>query len=203
MQSNIFSILLSILLIGVLYGCGSGDSDTVDPTPPDKKVVISSSYQVESLGIGTSSTITVSLGEEPKSLYLLLSNYADASTTATITYTAKSQAAIDTLPHDRLNSKILPYRNLTSTPKVLHPPRYITAFTSPLIKADVLQYKPLKRVAKTTAVEGESREFYLDANATQTTTATVRRTVQNITTLFGSKHLTIWVSDDSFDSGTG
>jgi hypothetical protein len=53
-------------------------------------------------------------------------------------------------------------------------------------------------------VEGDSQTFYLDDNSSgPTTQATLRKVVSSVTTEFGSKTLNVWVSDDSFDSGSG
>ncbi len=214
---TLYHILL-VTLILTLHGCGGGSSDTaaapvaptkpINPTEPTvpttiyPEVNITDEYQVESLGIATTINATVSLGTVPKDLYLVLSNYDTASASATITHNAKTIEV-------KARSKSISSSNFTKRPLLLRTPKYVQDFReqiSTLLSKATVNQPQAKTIAipeRKEDVTGESKTFYLDADGRQTTTATARKVISNITTNLGTKTLNIWVSDDSFDSGSG
>ncbi len=208
MKKNIVLLLiLSITGTFILAGCGGGSSSTstpinpTDPTTVNPKVNITNDYQVESLGIANTINATVSLGSTPKDLYLVLSNYATTSASSTITHNAKVAEIAQ-------SKSILP-ANFEQKPVILRAPQYVQDFSSKIgtllskASTDQPQAKTLEVAERSEDIAGDSKTFYLDADGTQSTTATARKVISNITTDIGSKTLNIWVSNDSFDSGSG
>ena len=204
-------VLLSTLIL-TLNGCGGGSSSpstTIDPTTEDPadpttskiQVTISNDYQVESLGTANTINATVSLGNTSKDLYLILSNHATTSASSTIAHNAKVTEVAQ--------SKSISPTHLIQKTIILHAPQYVQDFSSKLgtllSKAETSQpqAKTIALEERREDVEGQSKTFYLDADGTQTTAATARKVISNITTNLGSKTLNIWVSDDSFGSGCG
>ena len=204
-------VLLSTLIL-TLNGCGGGSSSpstTIDPTTEDPadpttskiQVTISNDYQVESLGTANTINATVSLGNTSKDLYLILSNHATTSASSTIAHNAKVTEVAQ--------SKSISPTHLIQKTIILHAPQYVQDFSSKLgtllSKAETSQpqAKTIAVEERREDVEGQSKTFYLDADGTQTTAATARKVISNVTTNFGTKTLNIWVSDDSFDSGSG
>ncbi len=211
-RKYIFSSL--IIVSGLLGGCGGGDSSSTSttddpttdipttPTTSNVQVTITDSYQVESLGTANTINATVSLGNTAKDLYLVLSNRADTSARSTIIHNAKVTEVAQ--------SKSVSPTSFTEKPVILRAPQYVQDFTAN-IGALLSRTETSQPQAKTIAVAERSEDvagvtqqaFYLDAEGTQTTTATARKVIPDVTTNFGSKTLNIWVSDDSFDSGSG
>ncbi len=203
MQLNIHA---TVLFVGVmiLVGCGGGGGGTSTPIDPEtnKTIIITGDYQVESLGSASTINATVSLGNTLKSLYLVLSNHdATNPASSTITHNAKIAPVAQ--------AKTLLSADVKEKPVILHAPQYVQDFTSQidtyLSKAETIQSQ-----AKTVAVPERMEDvadvtkqpFYLDADGMETTDATARKVV-SVMTDFGVKTLNIWVSDDSFDSGSG
>jgi len=221
MKKNIVLLLtLSITSALLFTGCGGGSSDTSTPTNPDDpnntsvptnppdptvKVTITDEYQVESLGTASTISAEVSLGNTAKDLYLVLSNYAATSASSTITHNAKVA--------ETAQSKSVSLTSFTEKPVILRAPGYVQEFTAN-IGALLSRTETSQPQAKTIAVPermekevGETEEFcvnieLVDGNCTQTTAATLKK-VQNIETAIKTKTLNIWVSDDSFDNGSG
>lgn len=211
-RKYIFSSL--IIVSGLLGGCGGGDSSSTSttddpttdipttPTTSNVQVTITDSYQVESLGTANTINATVSLGNTAKDLYLVLSNRATTSARSTIIHNAKVTEVAQ--------SKSVSPTSFTEKPVILRAPQYVQDFTAN-IGALLSRTETSQPQAKTIAVAERSEDvagvtqqaFYLDAEGTQTTTATARKVIPDVTTNFGSKTLNIWVSDDSFDSGSG
>jgi len=161
-------------------------------------IVITEDYQVESLGFASVINRTVSLGNTPKSLYLVLSNSANVSGSSTIIHNAKVAPVAQ-------SKAILP-ASLLERPVILRAPQYVQDFTSQirtlLSKAEdsQLQAKTIAVPERMKDIEGTSKTtFYLTTNTSQPTEATARKVVSDIPTVLGNKTLNIWVSNDSFD----
>lgn len=179
-------------------------TDTTTNTTSDtisKNITISDDYQVESLGKAKNIHATVSLGNTPKDLYIVLSNAAATSSSSTISHNAKLTASV----HSKLSAS---QHSRTLVP-LQHSPKYVQDFSArlnTLLKKSPESEPNAKTVSPSSRnddVSGESKSFYLDANGLKTTTATARKIIANIETNYGTKTLNIWVSDDSFDSGSG
>jgi len=199
--------LSTLLFVGtvILAGCGGGGSTSTDPILPeteiDKNVTITGDYQVESLGVANTINALVSIEGAAKSLYLVLSNNALAPASATITHSPK---VVTTAAQAKA---VLP-ANMVKKPVILHSPKYIQDFSSKistlLSKAKVSQPQA-KIVAAPERLEdnvGDSDIFYRSLDLADPTAATARKVI-SVKTDFGVKTLNIWVSNDSFDSGSG
>ncbi len=199
--------LLSTALLGgvvMLVGCGGGDSGTtfIDPTASNVQVSITDDYQVESLGSESTINTMVSLGNAPKSLYLVLSNNATTSAIAMITHNAKVVAAAQT--------KTISPTVFAKKSRILHHPQYVQDFNSQmgtlLSKAEENkpQAKTIAPVERREDSVEDQTSFCLNinqqtGNCTETTMATSKKVVSDIPTAFGNKTLNIWVSNDSFE----
>jgi hypothetical protein len=89
---------------------------------------------------------------------------------------------------------------------ILPTPAHIQYFNSRIVPpAKTKTTKSAKVIlVKNNAEQGDSHTFYLGENSSgDTTHATLRKVIANIATESGSKTLNIWVSDDSFDGGSG
>jgi hypothetical protein len=197
-------LALSFAGMMLLVGCGGGGG--TDTTSCNVNVTITGDYQVESLCSADIINTTVSLGNTAKSLYLVLSNSDTVSATSTITHNAKV-APIE-------QAKMLSSTEVKEKPRTLHHPQYVQDFNSQigtlLSKAEENQFQ-----AKTIAVPermedsvGDPYSFCTDINidngtCISQTSATARKVITDVPTKYGLKTLNIWVSDDSFDSGSG
>jgi len=206
-------VALSFVGIMVLVGCGGGGgggSVGTDPIIPpediDVNVTITDEYQVESLGTANTINANISLGNMPKSLYLVLSNNATISGSSTITHNAKVAPVVQ-------SKAVLP-TSLSDKPVIIHTPQYVQDFSSQvgtlLSKEETsqLQAKTIDIPERMEDVEGDPDSFCTNINqvtynCTERTNATARKVVSGISTNLGIKTLNIWVSDDSFDSGSG
>jgi hypothetical protein len=199
----------------VLIGCGGGgtssDASTggvvaSGNTSSTKNITITDDYQVESLGLTNTISATVNLGNTPKSLYILLSNYHE------------TQSASSSITHNKIvsiqkNKKVFE-APLDKHAKTLHAHALIQEFNKNSKKffktntasSQKIQAKTvaLSTVSKKDAI-GDSQIFYMEVDTSVSTQATARKVVSNISTPFGLKTLNIWVSNDSFsltdDSG--
>ncbi len=199
---TLFSIALT------LSGCGGGSTATdpiIPPTDIDVNVTITGDYQVESLGTANTINANVSVGNIAKDLYLVLSNSANVPGSSTITHNPKITA--------EAQAKIISPTDLAEKPRILHHPQYVEKFNSQigtlLSNAEENQFQ-----AKTIAVPERMEDvagtnpstgtFYRSLDTTDPTEATARYVSPiPINTAFGDKTLNIWVSNDSFDSGSG
>ncbi len=217
MRWKIFNIALMILIFS---GCGGGsgtqsistigsetpigDTDDTDDSIADinftvaQEIIITDKNQVESLGSESSISANISLGNTPKSLYILLSNNANTSGSATITHNAKV-----IIPQ----SKSILSTDIVESTRILRVPQYIQDFS---FKIDTLlstleisnsQTKKILPKERNKDIVSDTKRFFLNATASKYTDATARKVVSNISTTFGDKTLKIWVSDDSFGSG--
>jgi hypothetical protein len=214
-----FKHLSMIAASVVLIGCGGGggstsannsanDNTSNSPstggtaTSSSKTITISKDNQIESLGKEKNTHVRVNIGDTPKSLYILLSNYSKTkSASSTITHDAKIVPTSE-------NKKFLSAPALVDQPKILHTPAHIQAFNSNiktlLQKSSNSDYqaKSIAVASKSNKSVGDSETFYMDAESTgATTTATLKKVVSNISTELGSKTLNVWVENDSFGNG--
>ncbi|HEY9190403.1 MAG TPA: hypothetical protein VIM88_06010 [Sulfurovum sp.] len=203
MRSKLLSTVLSIGAL-TLVGCGGGgDSGTavtdpvIVPTEIDVNVTITGDYQVESLGTATTINTNVSVGNTPKSLYLVLSNSATTSATSTITHNAKVTTAAQ--------SKTVSPAEVKDTPHILRHPQYVEDFNAQIgtllskTEVDQFQAKTIAVPEKMEDIVGNRTTFYLSSDTSLPTSATARKVVSD-----GVITLNIWVSDDSYDeSGSG
>ncbi|HFQ62526.1 MAG TPA: hypothetical protein ENK39_09555 [Epsilonproteobacteria bacterium] len=173
-------------------------TDVVETTI-NKTITITTTPHVESLGKGNSINATVNMGNTPKTLYVLLSNDATSSATATITHNPKVFNVSEA-------KKVLTMSNMknTSPTGVLKDledfKRNVHQLFSHNFQAEAKIITVPKRQED---VAGQSKVFKLDNSGSDTTTATARKIVSNVSSVFGTKTLNIWVSDDSFDAGSG
>lgn len=195
----------------------TANDGTVDSAPATVRIDVvgkqtinvSTLPYVKNLGKQSSIIASVNMGNQPKSLYILLTNESySISASATISHNAKIVAvAKKSKIYNPLNDKI--------SPKIIRDPAYVQAFND---KAKKLlqksrdtdyQAKKINIVREEKDIAGSSTASFcteIDQNTRDCisqTNATARKVVSGITTPFGSKTLNIWVSDDSFDSGSG
>lgn len=200
-------LLSTVLFVGtiILVGCGGGGDGTKTPidTETNQKITITDDYQVESLGTASTINATVSLGNTAKSLYLVLSNNAVTSASATITHNAKVAEVAQA-------KTILP-TVVTKKPRILHHPQYVQDFNSQVstlfskAEENQLQAKTISVLEKLEDVAGinpSTGTFYRSSDTTDPTAVTARKVI-SVATNFGIKTLNIWVSDDSFDKEDG
>ena len=193
------------LTLTVTDNDGATNNDTMNVAVTseiiNKTIVITNDYQVESLGVANTINATVSLGNTAKDLYLVLSNHATTSASSTIAHNAKVTEVAQ--------SKSMSPTHFIQKPVILHAPQYVQDFSSKLGtllsqgETSQPQTKTIPVTERSEDVVTQSKTFYLDADGTQTTIATARKVISNVTTNLGSKTLNVWVSDDSFDSGSG
>jgi len=198
------SSLLTLSAVGtmLIVGCGGG-GDTAASTSCDVNIAITDDYQVESLCPADIINATVSMGNTVKSLYLVLSNSATAASTPTITHNAK---AIEVA-----QAKTLLAADLAEKPRILHHPHYVEEFNSQigtlLSKAEENQFQAKsiavpERMEDVAGITPSTGTFYRSSDTSDPTAATARKVI-SVATDFGVKTLNIWVSNDSFDSGSG
>jgi len=168
----------------------------MNPPEQDPVIHITEDYQVESLEKNTKINTVISIDtQKPKSLYLLFTNKnTSLQSSFSITHTAKQLK----------ETKRFSVPTISHSPIVPHPD-HITAFNSHIIQASPTSENSKILEIKKSIAEGESQKFYLEAYASDDTTteATLRKSVVDIETEFGAKTLNIWVSNDSFNSGSG
>ncbi len=187
----------------ILTGCGGGGDTTTattSATSSNKTVTITDDNQVESLGTANSIHADIDMGSTPRDLYLVLSNSASSSESATITHTAK------VIPVEKTAKTTLP-AEASLQHKIIKTPEYIRAFNH-----DTLSHLKVNsdRTAKTLSytepkkdIAGDTETFYLDKYDTGPSTQATARKVITVSTAYGDKTLNVWVSDDSFDNGSG
>jgi len=159
-------------------------------------VHITEKYQVIRLGKSKETEIHLSIDtDKSKSIYLLLSNYSQSSSASTsISHSSKLISSID---QKNNSSSQLPYIKFT--------PEEIQEFNRNIIKpSNVVSHENKILLVKNNSEEGDSKTFYLDVDESgDKTEATLQKQISDISTEFGNKTLNIWVSNDSFDSGSG
>lgn len=163
---------------------------------------IPNSYQIVSkLPNGTT---TLELGGTPKDVYLLFTNtHTTNSSTPTVVHNKSVSSE---------SQKVyLPQSEISLAPKILHAPDYVQEFNSNsrnyFTKTDPnMQFKVLELPKKDQDVVGEEKSFCVDidqntGSCIQSTIATSKKVISNISTIYGTKTLNVWVSNDSFGDG--
>ncbi|UPT78391.1 hypothetical protein MN086_04400 [Sulfurovum sp. XGS-02] len=205
MEFNRFSTLL-VIVVMTLSGCGGGGGSTTStdpvvlPTDIDVNVTITGDYQVESLGTANTINANVSVGNVAKDLYLVLSNSATTSASATIAHNAK----VTEVPQ----AKTVLSTDLAEKPRILHHPQYVQNFSTRIgtvLTQDQITMssyeKIITSIERQEDVVGTGQRFYLSEDTSEYTDATARYVSDLIPTIFGNKKLNIWVSNDSFGVG--
>lgn len=185
-------------------GAKASDSLILRVGENNNPIVNDGNYEVQNLGSPNSISHSVSLGSTPKSLYLVLSNSDTRSSTMSIQKNTLSKIENEVR---RKESDSL----IASEPKIIHRPQYVKDFEKEL-SILIAQAKENKgrqdKIIETNStvrakdILGQSDSLYL-TQYYQSTTATARKIVSNISTNMGRKTLNVWVSNDSFDSGNG
>jgi len=201
---------ISLVAASFLWvGCGSGSGGYEDSSNSGssnnenatvKNVTIIDDIQVESLGLGNDVRAKINIGDTPKDLYILLSNYSKTrSESPAITHNQKRVS----------ESKAKTVSSSDMSFQALHAPRVVqesNAIVKKLLKKNRTtsdrQVKIVETVTqRSRTIVGNAKNFYLDAEGKSTTIATARKVVSNVNTSLGRKTLSVWVSDDSFGSG--
>ena len=200
------SAVLSTIL---LTGCGGGSSSSTTPTDDteentttpiiEESLSITEEYQVAPLASEGEESVNLHIKVEtdtPKDLYLVFSNTATDSS-ASVDIEQSSKYTISTTQRSLVSAP---------TPKITPTPEKIRSFNAQLLKPDSNTLSSDQKVilVKSERSEGDTKTFYLDLyDSGDSTNATLKKIIANVETEFGSKTLNIWVSDDSFDSGSG
>lgn len=194
-------LLSTVLCVGMmtLAGCGGGGDSGTALTTSNVNVTITDDYQVESLGSTNIINATVSLGNTPKNLYLVLSNSAATSAASTITHNAKVVEVAQA-------KTVLPAA-VSEKSRILRHPHYVEEFNAQIgrllsnVEVDQFQAKMIAVPEKLEDVAGTDPStgiFYRSADTSDPTEATARY-VSTVNTAYGEKTLNIWVSNDSFE----
>ena len=195
LKSNIFLAVSSLAFIA----CGGGGSSTPTNTTINKEVKITTSTQVESLGVAHTIHAKIDLGSTPKDVYMLLSNYATSKGDVRISKSNKSVVAIPSSSNKYVSSKV----------RKIHAPEYVETFRKNIHKymkkntQDTAQMKVIDTSVLKKDVVLNTQRFYLGETQSSFTDATARKVVSSVSTTFGNKTLNVWVSNDSFGAGCG
>ena len=186
-----------ILTLTVTDDDGATASDSVViHVLEDKTIHITKDYQVQKLEGGETINIKVDVDTTtPKDLYLVFTNKSDSS-----------RASVEISQSKKLvNKSDKKVKNTLNQPNILHTPLAIQEFNKHLnIDTNKSNKQAKVFLVKNKSQEGDSHKFYIDATSSgDTTQATLRKIVSDVSTEFGNKTLNIWVSDDCFDSGSG
>ena len=199
-------VSISVFLIGCGGGGGTSSITSTGSTSSTKNITITDDYQVESLGLTNTISATIDLGNTPKSLYILLSNYHETqSASSSITH----NKMVETIENKKRLDLPVSYNSIA-----LRAHASIQKFNKDSTKFFKRNENPSStRQAKVLDIGiepnkkdvdvGNTNKFYLDIDESKATDATARKVDSNISTAFGDKTLNIWVSNDSFDSGSG
>lgn len=208
-----FIALLTILTLGVT-SCGGGGTSSSSPTSSSStpenvstvtgtslEVIDVSNKEVLTQAIEGDASLKISLGSEQKDVYLLFSNDSSfniSSTTVTHDQSVTKPTALNKQQYADHN-----HENVV--------PSYIQAFNADLShlkrkteKLIVEKSEKSREVSGeisynlSTDALGDTQLFYMDADANDAITATVKKVVTNVSTTYGLKNLTIWVENDSF-----
>ena len=186
-----------------LIACANNDKDK-STRNINKDIAVSGVPHVESLGIGTQIHTKISLGEEPRDVYVLLSNYDKADSTVEIKKSLKKSENIDPkgITKDKQSFKTFESKQ----PTVVHAPVEVELFRKNIAQHlktsndSLVQKKNINPTINYKDVAGDQKVFYLDAKGSSSTLATARRVVSS-SSQYGLKTLNIWVSNDSFGAG--
>lgn len=210
-KKNIEFITLSTIVMLGLTACGDVSTTSGDTTKGTPKVagvfsevldVSTKDYTVKKL-TGDQS-VQLKLGSEKKDVYLLFSNPSTKSvSSATVSHNQKITKEV---AHNKLQE------GLREHSYDHHHPTYVEEFNSDLSHLKLKKSKSSdekvvekpsidKSLSSTSDHLGDSDIFYMGETATEGVAATARKVVNNITTAFGKKSLSIWVQNDSYGSG--
>ena len=186
------------LTLTVTNNAGVTASDTMVVTVTQAHTIhITEDYQVERLGKDSAISVTVSIDTaDSKDLYLVLSNY-DTSNPASVSISHSNKVATPK------TEKLFKEQNSDFvTSQISHLLQQIQNFNDHLIKPSLITKNSKVILATSNASEGDTHTFYLDTTSSgDTTQATLKKVVSDISTVFGNKTLNIWVSDNSFGAG--
>lgn len=186
------------LTLTVTNNAGVTASDTMVVTVTQAHTIhITEDYQVERLGKDSAISVTVSIDTaDSKDLYLVLSNY-DTSNPASVSISHSNKVATPK------TEKLFKEQNSDFvTSQISHLLQQIQNFNNHLIKPSLITKNSKVILATSNASEGDTHTFYLDTTSSgDTTQATLKKVVSDISTVFGNKTLNIWVSDNSFGAG--
>jgi len=194
--NNKFLLLFPTLLF--IVGCG-GESENSKgiQNSISKDIVVATAPYAGSIGMAKTIHANISLGEEPKDVYLLLSN------------TSVMNGSVEIQSSNQHIEKIIRNQNKTYAhfaARKIHAPHKVEIFRKNikmyLDKKQVSGLEIDKKLVKKSqkAVEGTEKIFYFDKDAIQSTVATARKVV-SVATAYGVKTLNIWVANDTFGVG--
>jgi hypothetical protein len=192
-----------ILTLVVTDNDGASASDTLTVTAIANNILhITEDYQIKDLGNNPHIDISVSIDtQENKSLYLVLTNY-DTLNAASVSVSHSNKI----IAKEENEKALYMTENQKSILKRQPVPTYIQNFNQQIIPpVETNSSRSAKIIlVRNNSIEGDTHTFYLNADSSgETTQATLKKVVADISTEFGNKTLNIWVSDDSFDSGSG
>jgi len=142
--------------------------------------------------IDINSEINISVGDEPKTLYLLFTNRSDHSERINVKLNSLPPLSKINFKRNCSNDNLKYFLEKKSLSE-------ITIFNhQPLLKRlKSMQVKPLFKERE--SKEGETRErFFMGQDRRDGTWARLRKEVKNVETLYGLKSLKIWVSEENF-----
>jgi len=199
MMRFVMYMLIPILMFFSLLSCGSNSDASGIKRNISTEITVLEAPFVERLGIAEQIHAKISLGEKPKDVYMLLSNYSEQNMDVKIDKILKHSDKIISPIEENISDKLEHFQ-----PTIVHAPRKVELF-----REHIKTYlnRKIKSVVKTDknektkkVVQGESHRFYLDENGYSSTVATARKVV-SVATVYGVKKLSVWVSDDSFGVG--
>ena len=162
----------------------------------DNSIHITDDYKVIPLGSNTTISQKIYLDSSAKNLYLVLSNKDDTNTsTATVSHNVR--VAQTSSRQSLVVSSI-------QEPAIKYPPKYITDFNTNAKDSFTKNNHGDSNIVvtpKTASAVGDSHTFYLSADTSVSTEATLKSIVSNVSTDTGTRTLNVWVSNDSFGSG--
>ena len=194
-MQNVYRFVPLIAVALGLGGCGGDSVSDLSPIILEKNVAMTETDAVEIVGNGNEAHLTVTLGNTPKDLYLVLSNAGTLNTSPNITLNGKM---IETEPQET-------QRKETAVPvprsPIIPAPRRITDWHAPAKTGTESVLLSLEKQAKVYKEVGDSETFYLETDPSEgSVSATLRQVVADVTTQYGKKTLNIWVADDCYGS---
>ena len=157
---------------------------------------ITEDYKVIPLGSNTTISKKIYLDSSAKNLYLVLSNKDDSNTSsATVSHNARVAQT------SSRQSLVVSSRQ---EPAIKYPPKYITDFNTNAKNSFIKNSHRNSNIVaspKTASSVGDTHTFYLSADTSVSTEATLKSIVSNVSTDTGTRTLNVWVSNDSFGSG--
>ncbi|RUM73518.1 MAG: hypothetical protein DSZ12_07145 [Sulfurovum sp.] len=192
---NRFKYTLFFPLTLLLISCGGNKGKSL--TTSNHTIDISDTIQIESLGMAQKIHAKVTLGDSPKDLYVLLSNYAHTDGSVKI---ATSNKKVE---------KLYKQENVAMREQnKIHAPANVEYFRNNISyylkekshSSSAPKYKKIHTDKNNKVHINDKQTFFLDTNDVTKTIATLKKSVL-VSTDFGAKTLNVWVSDDSFGKG--